>query len=1029
MSRTEQLPHLLLCLTGISILAVTGVVNGGIPGDLNCDGDVLGDDIAPFVLVLTNPGQYPYGCIDNADVNGDGDSDVEDIPPFVMILLNGYEPTITPTQLAGNSLGEYPFFEYVLAYNEDAAIQAAIDPTRFPEIIGETGDIYVVEAKSAGAWEADPTLLDVRPSGGQTETFGGTTIQENTFTLVGPYDLDSAVYVPATDDFTGLGHGYDLVFDMNRNGELDGGDYVDGLGREAGLYVVHDTTQSGPLPVTQMTYSGGSWLGQRTYYPSDLATLDQLPLIVISHGNGHDYTWYDYLGNHLASYGYIVMAHENNTGPGIETASTTTLTNTDYLISNQDTIEGGVLDGHIDSSRIVWIGHSRGGEGVARAYSRLFDGTYTPVSYTLDDIVLVSSISPNDYLGRFESNPHDVNYHVLQGAADGDNAGWPDQESDAPFHVYERAQGYRQATYVHGADHNDFNCCGWDDFEGPPGTAIGRPEAQRVAKAAYLALIKHYLEGNRPARDYLWRPYESLKPIGVDEDTIVDREYIEGPGDGVFVIDDFQTENALDTSSSGGAVAYDVENPWEGQLDDTDGTFTWYSSDPMSGMVRGRTNDLSKGMVFGWGGGADRYLEFEVVPAAQDFSGYVYLSFRACQGTRHPNTVAELDDLAFTVTLRDGGGVSSSINIGAYGAGLEEPYQRTGSGSGAGWQNEFETVRIRLTDFLHHGSGLDLTEIVAIRFDVGPSFGSIQGRVGMDDIQLTKDLLPTFGPLTMQLPAPPPEFLPPGVPTDVDVEIFEGDDTLVADSALLHYRYDGGAWQTTPLEYVSGELYRGSLPAPACGDTPEFYMSADGAETGTVYIPAGGSAEPFTGFVGTFISILSDDFETDQGWIVKSDPSVTGGEWELGIPIGGGDRQDPPTDYDGSGRCYLTQNVDGNSDLDGGPTWLISPTVDLSDTTDPMLAFAYWWANDDQDGDPMEIEVGVYNSGSDLWDWTLIETIANVPNGWFEWSAHIADHVAPTAETRVRIGVTDNPNNSIDEAGIDAVEIFDVACP
>ncbi|GAG12730.1 unnamed protein product, partial [marine sediment metagenome] len=267
---------------------------------------------------------------------------------------------------------------------------------------------YVVEAKSTGGWAVDPMLVDVTADGPEVGTFGGTTIQENTFAVAGPYDLDSAVFDPATDDFTGLGHGYDVVVDMNQNSQLDGGDYIDGLAAEAGLYVVHDTTQSGPLPVTQINYSGGSWLGQRTYYPSSIAAMGELPLVVISHGNGHDYTWYDYLGNHLASYGYVAMAHQNNTGPGIETASTTTLTNTDYILGNQDLIEDGVLDGHIDSHRIVWIGHSRGGEGVCRAYTRLFDGDYIPVNFTLDDITLVSSISPNDYLGRFGSNPHDV---------------------------------------------------------------------------------------------------------------------------------------------------------------------------------------------------------------------------------------------------------------------------------------------------------------------------------------------------------------------------------------------------------------------------------------------------------------------------------------------------------------------------------------------------------------------------------------------------------------------------------------------
>jgi len=51
-----------------------------------------------------------------------------------------------------------------------------------------------------------------------------------------------------------------------------------------------------------------------------------------------------------------------------------------------------------------------------------------------------------------------------------------------------------------------------------------------------------------------------------------------------------------------------------------------------------------------------------------------------------------LGDLTFDVRLRDSQGGSSTINIGAYGGGIEEPYQRTGCGSGTGWANEFETI-------------------------------------------------------------------------------------------------------------------------------------------------------------------------------------------------------------------------------------------------------------------------------------------------------------------------------------------------
>ena len=141
--------------------------------------------------------------------------------------------------------------------------------------------------------------------------------------------------------------------------------------------------------------------------------------------------------------------------------------------------------------------------------------------------------------------------------------------------------------------------------------------------------------------------------------------------------------------------------------------------------------------MFEYEAGANRFLEFAVVPAARDMTQYDYLSFRACQATRHPRTTAVLGDTTFNVSLRDGTGTTSTINIGAFGGGIEEPYQRTSCGVGAGWANEFETIRIRLTGYLHNGSGLDLTDVRAIRFDFGQASGTNQGRLGLDDLELT----------------------------------------------------------------------------------------------------------------------------------------------------------------------------------------------------------------------------------------------------------------------------------------------------
>ena len=137
--------------------------------------------------------------------------------------------------------------------------------------------------------------------------------------------------------------------------------------------------------------------------------------------------------------------------------------------------------------------------------------------------------------------------------------------------------------------------------------------------------------------------------------------------------------------------------------------------------------------------GTNRTLDFGLVPAAQDGSRFTHVSLRACQTTRHPLTTATLGDLTFTVTLVDQDGVESSINIGAWGGGIEEPYQRTGCGTGTGWGNEFETVRIRLEDFRADASGIDLTRLATVSLRFGPSWGSPSGRLGLDDVEFTTD--------------------------------------------------------------------------------------------------------------------------------------------------------------------------------------------------------------------------------------------------------------------------------------------------
>jgi len=82
--------------TRLGAETVTNPCEGQVLGDANCDGNVDGFDIQPFVLALTNPSAWeaiygPLGCdlLCVADCNGSGTVDGFDIQPFVQILVGG----------------------------------------------------------------------------------------------------------------------------------------------------------------------------------------------------------------------------------------------------------------------------------------------------------------------------------------------------------------------------------------------------------------------------------------------------------------------------------------------------------------------------------------------------------------------------------------------------------------------------------------------------------------------------------------------------------------------------------------------------------------------------------------------------------------------------------------------------------------------------------------------------------------------------------------------------------------------------
>ncbi|MBT8485154.1 MAG: hypothetical protein KJO43_06210 [Phycisphaerae bacterium] len=265
-----------------------------------------------------------------------------------------------------------------------------------------------------------------------------------------------------------------------------------------------------------------------------------------------------------------------------------------------------------------------------------------------------------------------------------------------------------------------------------------------------------------------------------------------------------------------------------------------------------------------------------------------------------------------------------------------------------------------------------------------------------------------------------PEMLDPSGDTiRVEVSALDGGRDPLSGTGMLHY--DAGAGVVSvPMVEVATNVYDAVFPALTCGSTVSYFFTAETVSGMETSDPQPGV---YTALVATSLTVaFADDFESDLGWTVEN-IDLDDGAWERGVPIGGGDRGDPADHFDGSGNCYLTDNVDDNSDVDGGPTRLISPALDTSGLANPHVRYARWFTNDDGDEDRMDVHL----SSNDGASWTLVESVPDTA-GWVERTVAVADFVEVTDSVRVRFSATDNPNNSVTEGGIDGIAIVDIGC-
>ena len=244
---------------------------------------------------------------------------------------------------------------------------------------------------------------------------------------------------------------------------------------------------------------------------------------------------------------------------------------------------------------------------------------------------------------------------------------------------------------------------------------------------------------------------------------------------------------------------------------------------------------------------------------------------------------------------------------------------------------------------------------------------------------------------------------------------------ILAGPVVVRYRVGPGRdMRRRVLRADSGHGFVTELPGPLCDAPLEFYLEARGAHSGIHTLPPGAPEHRFIVAATELEELFSDDFEQDLGWTVTSGSRLRSGHWERAVPGVGGPNA-PTRDQDGSGRCFVTDNVPFQ-DVDGAHTRLQSPSIETPGEH-IEVSFAVWCANDNQDED----ELGLSATTDDGASWTRLASFQNT-GGWRVHRLILDDFVEIGPRASFRFTIADRPDDSVTEAAIDRFQVESRIC-
>lgn len=306
----------------------------------------------------------------------------------------------------------------------------------------------------------------------------------------GPYTVMSVAY--------GTGNGDALVPDTVNISRFAQNEGIDGFFKE----------KYQGYPLTEVPLSGMAW------YPKEASNC---PTLFIVHGNHNwitdSYLGYGYLGEYLASHGYVAVSVDENACNGLSNENdgrAVLLLENIRQLERYNKQEGNPLYGKMDFGNLALAGHSRGGEAIATAY--LFNNLdYYPENGNCAfqyhfSIKSLAAIAPT--CGQYRPSGRDVelkdvNYLVLHGANDQDVFTFMGMEQYENVTFSGEKDCIKTSLYLAGANHGQFNSLwGKYDLVEPMNRVLNvknfipEKEQQQVAKLFLRAFLEGTLEHN-----------------------------------------------------------------------------------------------------------------------------------------------------------------------------------------------------------------------------------------------------------------------------------------------------------------------------------------------------------------------------------------------------------------------------------------------------------------------------------------------------------------------------------------------------